>query len=1036
MRLIHFSDFHLNEEHKSDWNDYVKESLYALLQDIPDFKWEDTFVICTGDIIDQGGADCKSIDDAFIQFRELVVNPLISDLDMPQDHFIMVPGNHDIDRCADTLTHAEGLRVVFQKNPELEIRKKSTKILEENDREDVARMMSYKAFEHDFYKDYPNVHCTYLGSTFRYKLENGITIGFAGFNTAWCSYDNNDKQEGIVLGEEQYNRCKREIADCDVKVALMHHPLDWLKYEQQTTCKFLTKDFSFLCVGHIHEGDSSLSTGMNGTLFTNIAPSFESDIRKGNGNSFANGLTIIDYNIQSDMIVAEFYVYNLSQRKFIRATNLIDNGTMTCSLNIRNTTNVESVCEAALKYIKGSYYVEIDEALIPQKANRKGTLRDVFVMLKVEQNGVYHSVVGLSDLMQRRSHYMLLGPAESGRTTLLHRIFIEYVDYYSLFHLIPIYVDFNSIGNQDFITIVKSFLDVSSTQAKSLLTNGRLILLLDNLEPIESNYNKIAKLKQFMDAYNVRVICTGTASIGLLPEAFISKLPIAFEFYFINNFEADKIRDMISKWSPSSNALLKNQYLDDLVNHFVSYSLPCTAFSVSLYLWTTDGATNKPINRAVLLDMYIECVLEKMNLTNVYRDTFNYGNKTSLIAFVAYRMDESHKVSIPYSTYLDILREYLQRIGVEQHFDYIKLGDYFIEQKIFTKKDNLISFAHSCFFHFFLAKYMTEDEKFRAIVFSPSKFYLYMDAIDYYTGLNRKEQNYVDFIFKQFEEFFAPAKPIYDEVNVDNCFTYLVKGQKVYVPLAERIDVKELIAHKNTQDEIDQKQNTVCNERINQISDNLTNNSFVTPDKMIVFMAHVLRNSEELDLSFKSLIYNSLIKNVIIFLIAHKENLARYANSHNGELPPSYVRVQNVRQYFKYLPYAMQIMLQELIGTKKLSKAFEKKLQMDYAQNKYDIEKFLTMGLLWDTLGVSCAPMMRKFIKSLGKNSCQDYVFQKLYYIFNNKIQDDSAEEDIYLRLLTDIYIKQKRLGALKKGFVYRDFKQTREDSKRKHNNK
>lgn len=1029
MKILHFSDFHLNSEHEYDWNTYVKEALIGLIREICCSDMTDVFIVCTGDLIDKGGKEYGNIEDAFLKFKEVVIAPIIEELELKLDHFIMVPGNHDINRDLETKAHAFGLRSLFREDQN-EIHKKSVAILDDNDREDVSRMIPFKKFEQSFYNGCSNINCSYLGTSFRYILRDGTSIGFAGFNTAWCAYDDTDKESGIVLGEEQYRRTYSLIKDCDIKVALMHHPLDWLIYEKNSVQSFIPNDFSILCSGHVHEGDSQISSRVNGTLFINVAPSLESDIRQGNGFSFANGLTFIDFDSTSGVILAQYFVYDFKQRKFILATSFAPEGRLSGTIKKKLSKDVDVLSSTSINYIRENFYSEIDEALIPQKASVKCTLKEIFVMPRVEQNGVYHSVVGLNELMQRRANYMLLGLSESGKTTLIHRILMEYVDNYSLYHLIPVYIDFSRIGNQDFVTPIKDFIDVSSVQAKSLLSAGRIVLLIDNLEPTDENKTKILKLKSFVDTYDVHVIATGTSTIGMLPEAFTSKLPIAFEFYFINNFGAEGVRDMITTWAPDRDSFANNDSLDELVNHFVSYSLPCTAMSVSLYLWTTNGALNKPMNRAVLLDMYIECALEKMRIDNVYRNSFNYGNKSSLIAYVAYKMDELQLFSIEFSTYLDILRQYLKDKGFDKQYDYRKLGEYFIEQKIFKCKDNVVSFAHSCFYHFFLAKYMLEDDLFRNQVLTPSRFYMYMEAIDYYTGLNRKDIMCVNFIFDQFEKFFEPAQIIYDEVDVDACFTYLVEGQKSYSPISESVDVKELVAKKNSRHEVEQKQNKVCNERINKISDELNNNSFVTPDKMIVLMGHVLRNSEELDVTMKRDIYSSFIKNVIIFLIAFKDSLAQYANKHNGELPPSYVNVRNVHAFFKYLPYNVQFILQELIGTRKLTSVFESKLRLDEKEKRADIEKYLSMALLWDNLGVEYEQQMKRFIRSLGRNSCQDYVLQKLYYIFNNKIKDDSPEEDIYLHLLADISVKQKRLSAIHRGFMYRELKEAREKAK------
>ena len=93
LRIIHLSDFHLNKNNVSDWNSYVKDALFKLLKDKIDINT--TFFICTGDLVDKGGKDYSSIEDAFNEFKKQVITPICDFFSLPYEHFIITPGNHD-----------------------------------------------------------------------------------------------------------------------------------------------------------------------------------------------------------------------------------------------------------------------------------------------------------------------------------------------------------------------------------------------------------------------------------------------------------------------------------------------------------------------------------------------------------------------------------------------------------------------------------------------------------------------------------------------------------------------------------------------------------------------------------------------------------------------------------------------------------------------------------------------------------------------------------------------------------------------------
>ena len=55
------------------------------------------------------------------------------------------------------------------------------------------------------------------------------------------------------------------------------------------------------------------------------------------------------------------------------------------------------------------------------------------------------------------------------------------------------------------------------------------------------------------------------------------------------------------------------------------------------------------------------------------------------------------------------------------------------------------------------------------------------------------------------------------------------------------------------------------------------------------------------------------------------------------------------------------------MGTTKLCKVFENKLKRDFKEGKGDIEKFFSLGMLWDTNSLANTNDMRGSLSLLGK---------------------------------------------------------------------
>jgi len=112
LRILHFSDFHLNKKNLEDWNYFIKKSLLDELKKIHEQEPIDLIVL-TGDLIDKGGAVFGSIEKAFEAFRENIIEPITHTLGLSIERFLIIPGNHDLNQKADKEFTDIGLRSYF-----------------------------------------------------------------------------------------------------------------------------------------------------------------------------------------------------------------------------------------------------------------------------------------------------------------------------------------------------------------------------------------------------------------------------------------------------------------------------------------------------------------------------------------------------------------------------------------------------------------------------------------------------------------------------------------------------------------------------------------------------------------------------------------------------------------------------------------------------------------------------------------------------------------------------------------------------------
>ena len=282
--------------------------------------------------------------------------------------FIICPGNHDINRFADDEIDEIGLKGALTTS------EKIVSFIEKSDENNsynrIQRVSDYKIFENELYK---NIDCEKVQSVFKFSVKFKIgdkLIGISSINSSWRCYDDND-YSNILVGENQLNNNYKFIEDCDVKIALIHHQLDWLALaEKKTITSHINKNYDLILSGHVHESMSSMTTGLTGSCFHNVSPSGLNQIRTDSIN-FVNGFTIIDYN---DSITCHYLKYSHNQKIFVDNTDIVDSGKETfIKPPLETTANIENY-RVAIDNIIEDHYSEMNNHFITGKKNEDDVL--------------------------------------------------------------------------------------------------------------------------------------------------------------------------------------------------------------------------------------------------------------------------------------------------------------------------------------------------------------------------------------------------------------------------------------------------------------------------------------------------------------------------------------------------------------------------------------------------------------------------------------------------------------------------------------
>lgn len=292
IRILHFSDFHLDGKHIEEAKSLLRKMINVINKDFHDDKQVD-LVIFSGDMINKGGHDFRNIDEAFNSFLYICINPLLTSLHLNKDRFFFTIGNHDLHLIKDDEVYDNGLASTLTSE-------KAIKAFVDERQDNLnylSRQSSFISFRDKFYKEFTEDQCQLTPFQSNFKIEvKGIKIGITSLNTSWrCCF--NDKGR-LVTGLWQIVNSESFLEGCDLKVAVGHHHPESMKdYEISEFLNLLSKNYDVYFSGHTHKSSTELRY-REGWLMDVISPGALSGNIYEDRDPYKNGFQIVEIDTE------------------------------------------------------------------------------------------------------------------------------------------------------------------------------------------------------------------------------------------------------------------------------------------------------------------------------------------------------------------------------------------------------------------------------------------------------------------------------------------------------------------------------------------------------------------------------------------------------------------------------------------------------------------------------------------------------------------------------------------------------------------
>ncbi len=253
LTWLHVSDFHIRGGDPYD-RDVVLKALVRSVREYRETKGiKPDLIFATGDIAHGGKAA------EYIPATEFF-DGLLEAAGLERHQLFVVPGNHDVDReqavgLARTLeTEDESLAYFKPGSPKVHI---------------TQKLGAFREWYNGYFAGIRKMADDTTSELLEVVEVRGVRLAVVQLNTALFSLGGDEDYHKLVLGRRPLQPVLDELEklEVDLKIALLHHPVDWLgDFERANIKSALQGSLDLLLRGHLHDTEVENVVSVSGAL--------------------------------------------------------------------------------------------------------------------------------------------------------------------------------------------------------------------------------------------------------------------------------------------------------------------------------------------------------------------------------------------------------------------------------------------------------------------------------------------------------------------------------------------------------------------------------------------------------------------------------------------------------------------------------------------------------------------------------------------------------------------------------------------------
>lgn len=1047
LGILHISDVHINASSISEIDSLVEK----LIKDVEKVKTENGIkidLICfAGDLIGRG--DKAFEDEMQIQLaEEHFIQPLLKATGLTEKEFILVPGNHEVNRSKIAIRTEKGLATISSLDEVNETI---------YDMQDEYKSRLQYFYDYMYEKYVPDAEKWNLGYSITKNI-NGIDIGIVGLDSAWRSTGAGGEERGkMLVGEQQVGILHNNIKDSDLKICLMHHPLDWLSDFEMTNVERKLNYFDLVLRGHVHDlNDKQICTQKYKTIYNTSGKLYPID-------SYYSGYSILDIDMDLSTCCIYSREYLKSPREdFDKALRINENGKVEYQFTAYDE---EKAVEYDLKLQLREYYEEATEKYTMLKnidSYSPDRIGDFFVEPTIFEKSEYERTeltrkedkkeipVPLTDLIQGSDNILIIGKKECGKTTVLQRFGISHTS--SENEQIPVYIDMMKLNKgQDRILVacqnfifnnMSSEMQISKAQVRNLLVNGKIICLFDNVNI--SNADHIVWIRAFTEAFsNNRFIFA--AEEKFYQTYTLKELPdfgVEYKSVYLEYFGKRQVREMVTKWGEGKDGFDANEMTQKIVTYCNNIHFAMTPFNIAVFMTIWDVDRNfVPINEGKVMRTYLETVLDKFSAEGFQRSEYDYDVKQHFLGYLAYAMCQKDEYFFTVDEFNHLVDKYHNKKGFKKSqskFDVI-----FFEKSILCVNGDYVYFSNTSIMEYCLASYAAVDPALYQLMTAKGNRANFAHELSFYSGIVLDCSKLLNSLNDEITATIFENMDILDEIEKLSIGIEFNMGKQGFT--------EAITNSRRSLEEIDDLEEAPSANRetspmeITKISTVEESESFM--DLLLIY-GNVIKNAETADKDQKKIhLENYILAMNFQFGLMMNDFSAYLTSKTKDDLPDAikekhpnltdeeYEKIkEKVLDLLKIvLPIAIQFCIVDNVGTPKLEVVISELIQ---ANKDKKFTRFMLSFLLCDIGNGNIKTFLMNYISEEESKDILKLILAKLGFYYGMwYFGNDSHMDDILLDLITETQIKLSGESSLqlqmKKGEYKKQIKQ-QYDSQRK----